>query len=157
MENLSNELNEVVNLFFDKYKDLNDEIASDRPGEDTWTPKEIIGHLIDSASNNHQRFVRLQLVDELVFPGYAEDNTRWLQVQRYNEMNFSDLLLLWKQYNVLLANIIEKVDVSRLDNCWIKPDGDSKTLKDLMIDYVRHLKDHVRHFEETLREITERT
>jgi hypothetical protein len=157
MENLSNELNEAVNLFFDKYKDLNDEITSDRPADDTWTPKEIIGHLIDSASNNHQRFVRLQIVHELVFPGYAEDNTRWLQVQRYNDMNFSDLLFLWKQYNVLLGHIIEKADVSRLDSCWIKPDGDSITLKDLMMEYVSHLKGHFQHFEETLREMSERT
>jgi hypothetical protein len=157
MKNLSNELNEAVNIFYEKYKDMNDEIALKRPGDDTWTLKEIIGHLIDSASNNHQRFVRLQIVDELVFPGYAEDNTKWLQIQRYNEMNFFDLLSLWKQFNVLLGNIIEKADVSRLDNCWIKPDGDSKTLKELMIDYVRHLKDHIQHFEETLREIMELT
>ncbi len=153
MENLSKELNQEVDIFFGKYKDLNDDIASKRPGSDTWSPKEIVGHLIDSASNNHQRFVRLQIVDELVFPGYGQDNSKWLQIQRYNEMTFSDIMLLWKQYNILIANIIKKVDESKLENRWKNSEGDKKTLRDLMIDYLRHLKDHLQHFEHTLEEL----
>jgi hypothetical protein len=153
MENLSKELNQEVNIFFGKYKDLNDDIASKRLGSDTWSPKEIVGHLIDSASNNHQRFVRLQIVDELVFPGYGQDNSKWLQIQRYNEMTFSDIMLLWKQYNILIANIIKKVDESKLENRWKNSEGDKKTLRDLMIDYLRHLKDHLQHFEHTLEEL----
>ena len=153
MENVNNELNQAVNAFYQKYKDLDSEITSKRIGADNWTLKEIIGHLIDSASNNHQRFVRLQIVDELVFPGYGEDNSKWLEIQKYNEMNFSDIMLLWKQYNVLLGNIIRNVDDNKLNNYWKKPDGDKKTLKDLMTDYVRHLKDHLQHFEQTLEAI----
>jgi len=113
-----------------------------------------MGHLIDSASNNHQRFVRLQIVDELIFPGYGKDNSRWLEIERYNELDFSDVILLWKQYNVLIGNIIKGADEGKLENYWIKSDGDRITLKDLMIDYVRHLKEHVKHFEQTLEEIT---
>ena len=153
MENLDNELNQAVDTFYKKYKDLDNEITSKRLGSDKWTLKEIIGHLIDSASNNHQRFVRLQIVDELIFPGYGEDNSKWLEIQKYNEMNFSDIMLLWKQYNILIGNIIKVADESKLENRWEKPDGDKITLKDLMIDYVRHLKDHIRHFEQTLQEI----
>jgi hypothetical protein len=153
MENIYNELNSLVNVFYRKYKDLGNEITSKRPGTDKWTLKEIIGHLIDSASNNHQRFVRLQIVDELIFPGYGKDNSKWLEIEKYNELNFSDIILLWKQYNVLIGNIIKEVDGSKLENYWIKSDGEKITLKDLMIDYVRHLKDHAQHFEETLEEI----
>jgi hypothetical protein len=153
MENVYNELNSAVNVFFKKYKDLDNEITSKRLSADKWTLKEIMGHLIDSASNNHQRFVRLQIVNELIFPGYGKDNSKWLEIEKHNEMNFSDIILLWKQYNVLIGNIIKEVDDSKLENYWIKSDGDKVTLKDLMIDYVRHLKDHVRHFEQTLEEI----
>jgi len=67
-------------------------------------------------------------------------------------MNFTNVLLLWKQYNILMGNIIVRADRSKLENCWIKPDGDRKKLKDLMINYVGHLKDHLRHFEQTLEE-----
>jgi len=49
--------------------------------EDKWSPKEIIGHLIDSASNNHQRFVRAQFTDELIFAGYEQEG--WVRVQDY--------------------------------------------------------------------------
>jgi hypothetical protein len=153
MDGVYKELNSIINVFYNKYKDLNDEITSKRPGNGKWTLKEILGHLIDSASNNHQRFVRLQIVDELIFPGYGKDNSKWLEIEKYNELNFSDVILLWKQYNVLIGNIIKGADEGKLENYWIKSDGDKITLKDLMIDYVRHLKEHVKHFEQTLEEI----
>jgi len=152
MENVYDELNSIVNGFYGKYKDLDNEITSKRPGIDKWTLKEIVGHLIDSASNNHQRFVRLQITKKLIFPDYSKDNSKWLEIQKYNDLNFSDIILLWKQYNVLLGNIIKKVDESKLENYW-DLDGDRITLKALMIDYVRHLKDHLKHFEQTLQEI----
>jgi len=155
MENVCNELNSIVNAFYNKYEDLDNEITSKRLGADKWTLKEIVGHLIDSASNNHQRFVRLQIVDELIFPGYGKDNSKWLQIEKYNELNFSDVILLWKQFNVLIGNIIKRADESKLENRWENSEGDKKTLRDLMIDYIRHLKDHLKHFEETLEEIKE--
>jgi hypothetical protein len=153
MEKVYNELDLVVNAFYNKYRDLDNEITSKRSAANKWTLKEIIGHLIDSASNNHQRFVRLQIVDELIFPGYGKDNSKWLEIQKYNEMNFSDIMLLWKQYNVLLGNIIKEVDESKLENRWINSEGDKIILRDLMIDYIRHLKDHTQHFEQTLQAI----
>jgi len=153
MKDVYLELNSIINDFYNKYKGLDNEIASKRPGTDRWTLKEIVGHLIDSASNNHQRFVRLQIANELIFPGYGKDNSKWLEIEKYNELNFSDIVLLWKQYNVLIGNIIKEVDESKLGNYWKKPDGDKIALKDLMIDYVRHIKEHVKHFEETLEEI----
>jgi hypothetical protein len=62
-------------------------------------------------------------------------------------------MMLWKQYNVLIGNIIKVADESKLENRWINSEGDKIILRDLMIDYVRHLKDHTQHFEQTLREI----
>ena len=153
MKDVYLELDSIINDFYSRYKDLDNEIASKRPGASKWTLKEIVGHLIDSASNNHQRFVRLQIVDELIFPGYGKDNSRWIEIQKYNALNFSDMVLLWKQYNVLVGNIIKEVDESKLGNYWRKSDGDKITLKYLIIDYVRHIKEHIKHFEETLEEI----
>jgi hypothetical protein len=152
LENLYNELNLIVTIFYNKYKDLDNEITSKRPGNNKWSLNEIMGHLIDSACNNHQRFVRLQITKELIFPDYARDNAKWLEIQRYNDLPFSDIALLWRQYNVLLGNIIKKVDESNLENYW-ELNGDKITLKDLMIDYVRHLKDHLQHFEQVLQEV----
>jgi hypothetical protein len=38
-----------------------------------WTRKQLLGHLIDSASNNYQRFVRLQQGNLVGFPGYDQE------------------------------------------------------------------------------------
>ena len=153
MENISRELNSIVNDFYHKYQDLNDETTSKRLSTDDWTLQEIIGHLIDSGSNNHQRFVRLQIIDELIFPDYAQDNSKWVEIARYNELNFSGIISLWQQYNVLIGNIIKEVNKNKLENYW-KLNGDRITLKYLMIDYLRHIKDHLKQFEEVYKEIT---
>ena len=153
MRDLANELNSAVVAFYNWYCGLNDEVTSKRPNADNWTLKEIVGHLIDSASNNHQRFVRLQIVDELTFPGYGQDNSKWLKIQKYNDMNFADIMVLWKQYNILISHVIKGVDESKLENRWQNSEGNKNTLRDLMTDYLRHLKDHLQHFEQTLEQI----
>ena len=124
------------------YRDLDDDSASLRPSEGGWSPKEIIGHLLDSASNNHQRFVRLQIQERLVFPDYWEDNERWVSIEHFNELRFNDLISLWKLYNVLLENIIRSADPAKLQNRWERVDGTTSSLIDLMVGYVEHVKEH---------------
>jgi hypothetical protein len=65
--------------------------------EGKWSPREIIGHLIDSASNNHQRFVRAQFTDDLVFAGYEQEG--WVRVQNYQGEDWTELVQLWRLYN----------------------------------------------------------
>ena len=62
------------------------------PGK--WSPQEIIGHLVDSASNNHGRFVRAQLHDDLIFPGY--DQEAWVRMQDYVSSDWVALIALWR-------------------------------------------------------------
>ncbi len=128
------------------------EITNIRPGQDKWSLKEIIGHLIDSASNNHQRFVRLQLGDLKDFPNYDKD--QWISVQKYNEMDWKELTILWRSYNRMLLKVIEHMDTNALGNVWFL-DGKELTLEFIVNDYYRHLDWHIGHFEERLREITE--
>jgi hypothetical protein len=146
------ELGQVVEKAYDKYVGLDDDITSIRVSPKEWSLKEIIGHLVDSASNNHQRFIRLQLVSQLEFPGYGKDNWAWLELSKYNELGFRDILLLWKQYNILIMNIIKNVKKETLDNFWTL-DGVKYTLKELIVDYVRHLKEHLEQFDKTLEEL----
>jgi hypothetical protein len=99
------ELGEIVEEAYNKYVGLDDDITSIKVSPKEWSLKEIIGHLIDSVSNNHQRFIRLLLVFKLDFPEYGKDNWKWIELSKYNELGFDDILLLWKQYNILLVNI----------------------------------------------------
>jgi hypothetical protein len=67
-----------------------------------WSAKEILGHLIDSAANNHVRFVTAQLKDDLNFSGY--DQEAWVRTQHYQQSTWSSLVNLWASYNYFLAN-----------------------------------------------------
>jgi hypothetical protein len=132
---------------------ISPEESSRRPGHDCWSPKEILGHLVDSAANNHQRFVRAQFQDDLVFPGYAQEE--WVAVQRYEEAPWEDLVALWRTYNLHLARVMEaapeevRTRVREHHNLheigWRPPAADEPaTLDGLMRDYVGHLKHHLR-------------
>ena len=96
--------------------------ADRRPGRDKWSRKEILGHLIDSAANNHQRFVRLQHEEVLVLPSYQQEE--WVLVQNYATREWRDLVELWLAYNRHLAHVIRYTDASAARHVWKGPAGD---------------------------------
>jgi DinB superfamily len=132
---------------------FSDEEAGRRTGPDRWSRKEIIGHLIDSACNNQGRFVRAQLHDDMVFPGY--DQEAWVQVQRYQDRPWSELVRLWHDYNEHIAWVMAACDeetrsreriTHNLDQlAWQAVNASIPTTLDyFMRDYVGHLKHHLR-------------
>ncbi len=132
---------------------LGDEDSARRPSPGKWSPREIVGHLIDSASNNHQRFVRAQFQDDMVFPGYAQDD--WVTSQRYQEAPWGELVTLWAGLNRHLARVMAAVPAAvrmrphRRHNLhqlsWQPIDADAPvTLDAFMRDYVGHLQHHLR-------------
>ena len=109
------------------------------PGK--WSPKQVIGHLIDSASNNHQRFIRAQQGTELVFPPYAQDH--WVNCQHYAERQWDDVVSLWHAYNRHLAHVIRHIPEDKRNvACVIEP-TEPVTLGFLANDYVAHLRHHL--------------
>lgn len=133
--------------------ELSDGEASRPRSPGKWSPKEIIGHLIDSAANNHARFVRAQATDHLLFDGYDQES--WVRVQQYTDRRWVDLVQLWYAYNLHLAHVMERAEsdaINRprerhsLDRIAFHPvDGTTPaTLADVMRDYVAHLKHHLK-------------
>jgi hypothetical protein len=121
--------------------------------DEKWSAKETIGHLIDSAANNHQRFVRAQFKDDLVFEGYAQED--WVRAQRYNEEPWPLLVGLWRLYNLHLAHVMRHAPESARtllrerhnlhEIGWAEVSREEpSTLEHLMLDYVSHLKSHLR-------------
>ena len=145
-----------VNDAVERWRDLPEQTLRFRPSEDDWSIKEIIGHLIDSASNNHQRWVRLQLTEQLTFPNYGQDNIHWVRIQNYQDRSWRELLDLWRHFNNQLAHIIRSVDSSCLSHVWQADPKTRHTLFDLMTDYFRHLEDHLDQIANTLSAFKER-
>jgi hypothetical protein len=121
-------------------------------GADKWSPQQIIGHLIDSAANNHQRFVRAQFTSDLVCPGYEQDG--WVDVQRYNDESWTDVINLWAAYNLHLAHVISVMDHDALTRTRSQHNLDQvaftvvdnntpTTLEYFVRDYVDHLRHHL--------------
>ena len=106
-----------------------------------WSKKQVLGHLIDSAANNHQRFIRAQLGQELVFPGYEQE--AWVAAQQYQDESWDALVALWQHYNQHLLHVMECVPGDRLSRRCVIGDNDPVTLEFLMKDYVVHLKHHL--------------
>jgi hypothetical protein len=146
-------LRDRVNAAMPALLALGDVASAKRPAPGRWSPREIIGHLIDSASNNHGRFVRGQLQDELVFPGYAQD--RWVEVQRYQDAPWAELVELWGRFNLQIARVMDSTpedirlrprishNFHQIGFVTIAPDRPA-TLDHLMRDYVDHLEHHLR-------------
>lgn len=133
------ELEQTVAKAVEVLTNISDEDASKRPAQGKWTKKEILGHLIDSAANNHQKFVRA-MTGAGSFTGY--DQEAWVSMQRYNYVNWNELIDLWRIYNRHLARIIENAGAEDLTG-EIEISGEAYTLEFLMKDYVVHLKHHL--------------
>ena len=127
--------------------------AAKPPAPDKWSPKQVIGHLIDSASNNHGRFVRAQFTDEFVHPGY--DGDKWVEAQKYNDVPWSDLVTLWRAFNLHIAHVMATTaDDSRewprthhnLDEiAFGKVEKyEAFTLEQYMHDHIDHLEHHLK-------------
>ena len=117
-----------------------------------WSPKQVIGHLIDSAANNHQRFIRAQFTGGLSFPGYEQDN--WVDVQKYQDESWQELIQLWASYNLHLLHVISVMPeevLSRvrtehnLDQIAFKavPKESPTTLEYFVRDYAGHMRHHL--------------
>ena len=114
------------------------------PGK--WSPAQVLGHLIDSAANNHQRFVRGQLVEHLDIPGYAQNE--WVEAQGYAAEPWGDLVGLWASLNAHLAHVVERIPAAALSHTvTIIPSrgepGRPMSLDALIADYLRHLLHHL--------------
>ncbi len=128
------------------HENLDDAKASLKQQPDKWSKKEILGHLIDSASNNHQRFVRAQYVQDFSFPPYEQ--TEWVRIQNYGSLPWKELLTFWKSYNYHLAHIIQNMPVECLRVPYKLGSGELVTIGYVVVDYLGHMQHHIRQIDQ---------
>jgi hypothetical protein len=138
-------LQEHINIIPSKFLKYSEEELSRKPAPDKWSKKELLGHLIDSATNNHLRFIKIQFMPEPFFvEGYHQDD--WVRIQKYNEIDTQHLINFWKIYNEHILFIMQNTAVEKLE---IKIDAEqpyeeADTLFFLMKDYVDHIDHHLK-------------
>jgi len=152
MEQFLNEFRDIVESARNNLLAITAEDAQKGPAG-KWSAKEIVGHLIDSAANNHQRFIRAQFTDDLICPSY--DQERWVSTQKYAEASWSALVSLWASYNLHLHHVISVMPQDALSRlrakhnlnqvAWKAVDSTTPTTLEYFVrDYVGHMRHHLR-------------
>jgi DinB superfamily len=141
MKELSESLLRVIEAAEPKLRAISEEESGTPILPGGWSRKQVIGHLIDSASNNHQRFVRAALQPSLEFPGYDQGGN--VKVQAVQEAEWRLLVSVWAAYNRYLAHVIAHLPESQLETSCRIGAGEPVTLHFLATDYLTHMQHHL--------------
>lgn len=140
MKNLADELKLAVEDAVKNFGVISEAEWKVKPLPEKWSKMEVLGHLIDSASNNHHRFIRLQYE---TLPCIVYDQNSWVELQHYNELPVENVISLWKFSNLHLCGIIKHIPKEKYSClCDIKKEQ-PVTLEWIVKDYLRHLKHHL--------------
>lgn len=147
------ELLQLVNEWELRLLSLPEDVIGNRRNSQNRTIKQIVGHMVDSASNNTHRIIHLQYnASPLIYPDYANlgNNDRWIAIQNYQNENWQNLVQLWKYSNLHIAHVIDNVNPEKLNNEWISALQQRVSLKAMILDYLSHFKLHLNEIEDLI-------
>jgi hypothetical protein len=137
-------LDRTIGFEFVNLSAVTEEESQLRPGgADAWSRKEELGHLIDSAVNNHMRFVRASLEGHYTGAGYDQDG--WVRAHGYHQWSWISLLDCWRQHNAALVQVVKRISEDRLETSCRMGDAEPVTLRFLIEDYILHMQHHLDH------------
>ena len=134
------QLNFIVEKAPSLLTQISEEKMSEKPAPNKWSNKEIIGHLIDSATNNHQRFVRGQFE---AIPKIGYDQNKWNEFSFYQQIDSKQIISFWTIYNKQLLELIKRIPKDNLKR-QVQLGDKLFTIEYLIIDYVKHLEHHLK-------------
>jgi hypothetical protein len=142
MKQLSEQLLSVIEAAEPRLREISAVESSKPILPGGWSRRQVLGHLIDSASNNHQRFVRAALQPSLEFPAYDQDGN--VRIQAPQEADWALLISLWAAYNRYLAHVIARLPAAKLETAVRIGSGEPVTLGFIATDYLTHMVHHLR-------------
>ena len=139
---VSETLQTLVDVLPGRFKAISPEAAAERP-EGGWSVKMELGHLIDSAANNHQRIVRALLEECPSMPGY--DGEKWVELHDYQNRQWADVIALWEGLNRHLLSAVRAVPEAGWSRTCTVAGSEPMTLQFLLEAYISHMRGHLRH------------
>jgi len=152
-EKLHNEMFDTIKLWEQKFLDLDEKVISIPRNSQNRSIKQIVGHMIDSASNNTHRIIHLQYRESpLEFPNYATygNNDRWISIQNYQEEDWHTMVNLWKYIHLHFLHVVKNVNTEKLSNQWIADENELVSLEEMLLDFPRHFHLHLNEINELL-------
>ena len=144
---------ELIAAWEPRLSALSEDVVSNRRNSQNRNIKQILGHMVDSATNNTHRIIHLQYQgNPLIFPDYAAlgNNDRWIAIQNYQTENWSDLVQLWKYSNRHIIHVINNVNPDKLDNIWLSAIDEEVSLRNMINGYLSHFELHLNEIEELI-------
>lgn len=152
-QTIAEELYELVANWTTILESLPPETIAERKNSQNRSIRQIVGHMVDSASNNTHRVVHLQYQKSPVsFPNYATygNNDKWIAIQNYQEEDWQLLVNHWKYVHLHFIHVIRNINPEKLNQQWIADENELVSLKDMVEDFPRHFELHIKEIEELL-------
>ena len=153
-DSIYKELLPLIDEWTNKLNSFSEEQISISRNSQNRNIRQIVGHMVDSASNNTHRIVHLQYNKiPLEFPNYATygNNDRWIAIQNYEREDWDNLVQIWKFSHIHYLHVIQQIDTNKLENEWLADKDVKVSLKDMVEDFPRHFKLHISEIEELLK------
>lgn len=154
-ENDCQSMLELIEAWEPRLLSLSEEITSNRRNNQNRTIRQILGHMVDSASNNTHRIVHLQYRESpMIYPNYATNgnNDRWIAIQDYQNEDWHNLVQLWKFSNLHIVHVIRNVNPEKLESQWISGENELVSLQQNIEGYLPHFKLHLAEIEALISE-----
>ena len=151
------EITELVHNWEKKLALQPPETVGRRRNKQGRTIRQIVGHMVDSATNNTHRIIHMHYQKSPInYPDYANlgNNDRWIAIQNYQEEDWEELVRLWAAVNRHLVHLIAQIDPSKLDQYWITALKEKVTLREMITDYPRHFKMHINEISALINQLT---
>ncbi|MEK6783153.1 MAG: DinB family protein [Bacteroidota bacterium] len=142
MKNIINELSQIIKEFSPKLDNIPDDVFTAKPKPEKWSKKEVLGHLIDSALNNHRRFICGQYEP---IPNIIYDQNFWVKANNYKSSRKEDEIVLWRLLNNQICEVLQNMPDQNTNLLCNTGNGEVQvhSIAWLAEDYVKHLKHHL--------------